>query len=71
MVGAEGSAGAKRGWACIGLALDYSNDSKTSQRWAGSGGGKERLGVQWACIRLLTLLKERVPVLRALWSVEG
>ena len=61
MVGAEGSARAKRGWACIGLALEYSNDSKTAQRWVLGGlGVKERSGVQWACIRLLKLLKERV-----------
>ena len=36
VVGAEGSAGAKRGWACIGLALD---DSKHSRRgWKGLRG---------------------------------
>ena len=67
-MGAEGSGGAKRGWACIGLALDCLNDSNTSHtcqgpgragRWAlrGEGLGKQGWGMRWACSRLLKWFK--------------
>ena len=44
MVGAEGCAGAKRGWACIGLALDYSIQ-KLHRGGRGLGVAKR----DWAC----------------------